>query len=91
MDYQIVWLALLILVLAAHMVKDATEFKKIRNLETELSELKAKRWLAWGCRVIRAASGAHPYWRPQCPSSGFRSSIAHLSRPVCLTHCAAIR
>jgi hypothetical protein len=43
MDYQTTWLALPTLALAAHMVKDAVEFKRIKNLESELSELKAKR------------------------------------------------
>jgi hypothetical protein len=35
-----VWLAILTLALAAHMVKDSIEFKKIQNLEEELSRLK---------------------------------------------------
>lgn len=42
MDWQTIWLALLTVALAAHMVKDSIEFKKIKKLETELSELKAK-------------------------------------------------
>ena len=43
MDWQTLWLAVLTLALAAHMVKDSLEFKKIRKLEAELSELKGKR------------------------------------------------
>lgn len=42
MDWQIVWLAVLTLALAAHMVKDSLEFKKIKKLDAELAELKAK-------------------------------------------------
>jgi hypothetical protein len=40
MDWHFVWLALLTLALAAHMVKDSIEFKKIQKLEEELSRLK---------------------------------------------------
>ena len=42
MDWQTMWLSALTVVLAAHMVKDSFEFKKIRKLESELSELKTK-------------------------------------------------
>lgn len=43
MDWQTIWLAILTLALIAHMIKDATEFKKIKNLESQLAELRAKR------------------------------------------------
>lgn len=42
MDWQTVWLAVLTLALAAHMVKDSVEFKKIKKLETDLAALKVK-------------------------------------------------
>ena len=43
MDWQTIWLALLTFALAAHMLKDSLEFKKIKKLEDELAELKTRR------------------------------------------------
>lgn len=43
MDWHVVWLAILTLALAAHMVKDSVEFRKIQKLEEELSRLKANK------------------------------------------------
>lgn len=40
MDWQTIWLGLLTLALAAHMVKDAQEFKKIKRLEHELARVR---------------------------------------------------
>jgi hypothetical protein len=39
-DWQTIWLALLTLALAAHMVKDAQEFKKIKRLEDALARVQ---------------------------------------------------
>ena len=38
----IIWLALLTVALIAHMIKDGTEFKKIKNLEDEIAQLKQR-------------------------------------------------
>lgn len=43
MHWQMIWLIVLTVGLAAHMVKDGMEFKKIRKLESEVAELKAKK------------------------------------------------
>ncbi|GEM_PF-1456888 len=39
-DPQVIWLIILTVVLIAHMIKDATEFQKIRRLEEEIAALK---------------------------------------------------
>jgi hypothetical protein len=39
-DPQVIWLALLMIALIAHMIKDATEFRKIRRLEQDVAALK---------------------------------------------------
>lgn len=40
MNWELIWLALLTVALIAHMIKDAMEFKKIKKLEEEISQLK---------------------------------------------------
>jgi hypothetical protein len=40
MDWYLIWLGVLTLALAAHMLKDAQEFKKIKKLEKELARLR---------------------------------------------------
>jgi hypothetical protein len=40
MNWELIWLAVLTVVLIAHMIKDAMEFKKIKKLEEEIDQLK---------------------------------------------------
>lgn len=40
MDWRLIWLVVLTVVLIAHMIRDAMEFKKIKKLEEEIAALK---------------------------------------------------
>lgn len=40
MNWELIWLVVLTVVLIAHMIKDAMEFKKIKKLEEEVGALK---------------------------------------------------
>jgi len=42
MNWELIWLAVLTVVLIAHMIKDAIEFKKIKKLEEEVGALKQR-------------------------------------------------
>ena len=40
MNWELIWLTVLTVVLIAHMIKDAMEFKKIKKLEDQVSALR---------------------------------------------------